>query len=266
MIYGSELESDFFSNKCIVVTGGTGFVGSAIVRKLAPLVKEVHVIAREKSKTHKIDPVLDKVRLHRILLDGRGLLMEQLPVINPDIIFHCAEPYNEKLKTIDDFIETQKTSLRCTANILEYAKETCVEKFVHACSSTVYGNNSSKSLIESGSLQPDTYRGLIKLSEYNLCQYYVKKHGVPVSFARIFRAYGPYDSNSKLIVKILKQHAAGKKIDLTSAPVVRDYIHVDDIVSCMIKICLISHPHGEAFNIASGEAYTPQEIISFLEG
>lgn len=258
-------EIDFFSNKSVLITGGTGFIGSALVRLLANSAKEVHVIARKESNLYRIASTLDFTKIHYVPLAGTLPLLEQLPDIHPDIIFHLAEPSNGKLKTTDDFIELQQESLRMTANILEYARATKVEKLIHACSSFIYGNNGLTLVNENSPYQPDTFRGMIKLSERNLCKYYSEEYEVPVVLARIFRAYGPYDSNKKLITRCLELHRNNKQIDMVTDTFVRDYIHVDDIILSMTRMCRTSLAPGEEFNIGSGQMYNARQIVQHLE-
>ncbi|MFY0591953.1 NAD-dependent epimerase/dehydratase family protein [Roseivirga sp.] len=255
----------FFSNKCVVITGGTGFVGSAIVRRLASVAKEVHLIARVSSSTERIQNVLTDVHMHRIVLDGATSLIEQVPEIAPNIIIHSAQPSSHGPKSLSDFITAQNVSSRMLTNVLEYARAMQVEKMIHLCSSMVYGSNEKDAFSETGPYNPNTYRGLVKNNERNLCRDYAKKFNLPVSLARVFRAYGPYDSAQKLIVNALERHNQKASIDLVSDHIVRDYIHVDDIVLAIAKMCEVPLTPGEEINLAGGKAYTAREIVTYLQ-
>jgi len=256
--------SSLLKDKSVLITGGTGFVGSAMVRTLAHYVKDLHVIVREKSSLSKINEVLDKVHLHKIEMEEPDSLSNKLPAsINPDIIFHFAESSHLLLKSQYGYLAAQNSSLRILTNVLEFGKQRNTNRIVHACSSTFYKEHGN-AYKEDDPKHTSSYRSMIKMAELNLCQYYVNSYQLPVVLGRIFRAYGPWDSNAKLIIKALDCAYENIPMPLVNDSNKRDYLFINDLVECFIKLGTSNLAPGEVFNVGAGMSYSAKEIVNTL--
>jgi len=238
-------------------------VGSAMVRRLAAEGVKVHVLLREGSSTGAIAEVLDRVMVHRVVLDGERTLAEQLPGVVPDYILHFAQPAPQLLKEEEGFFGAMRSAVTMMGRVLDFAEEVGANRLVHACSSTIYGDSGAAEFKEDDSLLADSRRGKIKLAEYELCQQYAQQ-GCPVVFGRIFRAYGPWDSPKKLIMRALRAHAAGEEIQLVPDLIKRDYVHVEDIAEVFLRMCTAPLSPGMAFNVGAGKEYSAREIVELI--
>lgn len=266
MILNLEAELSFCKNKTVVITGASGFIGSAMSCALAPHVKSLHLLVRETSDLARIKSIIPEVCIHKVQLNNpKNTLFEQLGKLKADYIFNFAQQNFMKLVSVENYILEQKVSLEMLQSILEYTKTCLATKLIHACSATVYGGESLSNYNEKvGPYEPSSFRGMIKLAERNLCKYYVNQYGLPIVFGRIFRAYGPRDSPHKLIDKSLDRLISQKPLEIISGNHKRDYIHIDDVVSCFLKLASSRFHSGEEFNVGTGISYTPDQIVAFI--
>ncbi|GAB5527903.1 MAG: NAD(P)-dependent oxidoreductase [Roseivirga sp.] len=264
MVQDKDDFQGYFRDKRVLITGGTGFIGSALARRIAPLAQETHLVLRDKSSVEKLSEVQKQITFHKIELSKPGSLLEELSYLKPDYIFHFAQPSPEKVKTIEGFLEAQPLALSMMANVLEFGKEQGVGKILHACSSTIYSTQQEKAISENSVLRPNCIRGLIKSAERNLCLFYASYHNLPVVLGRVFRAYGPWDSEKKLIVQALTKYYSKQPLQLVSDLPSRDYIHVDDIADYFMQLCVEPTEPGAEFNMGSGRALSASEIVSEL--
>lgn len=267
MIHGIH-DVGFWENKSVLITGGSGFLGSAFVRSLYGVVGELNVLIREQSDLYRLSSVLDKVNLRKVVLDGSEAISEQLmdARVRPDFIFHLAETYNTSKQETKDYLKAQTKSLQMLVNVLDFGRQVGTQRIVHACSSTIYGASDGKEFSEASEMKPTSTRGLIKLAERNLCKYYAEQLDTPVVLGRIFRAYGPYDSGKRLITKALDSFYQGRPVSLVSDKIKRDYIYTEDIVRCFLKMSTSSLKYGEEINIGSGNQSSARQIIEMLGG
>ncbi len=257
----------FFKNKKVIITGGTGFVGSFAVNILSKLAAETYVIVRESSDLTRISGVMKNIQICEVALEEPGSLQNFFQSNSIDFIFHFAQPPHSDLNSVFNYPSVQQSSLKMLTNVLEFARLKGDIKIISACSSSTYGNglpNNDGAFNEETEKNPKSLRGLVKLSERNLCQYYAKNFNLPVFIGRIFRAYGPDDSKNKLIDKSLINYRNNQPIRLVNESIKRDYIYVDDIVDCLLKMCVVTMNAGEEINIGSGIERTASDIIDSL--
>lgn len=256
----------FFKDKSILITGGTGFIGSNAARILCNLAKETYVVTRKESQLHRIAPFINNIEVFEVELESPGSLQSIEKFKSVDYILHFAQPSHHGLKNPINNLASQNVSLRILTNVLELARIIKGVKVIHACSSTVYGHSATEtnsSINESLGKRPKSYRGLIKLAERNLCLYYVRNYNINLLIGRIFRAYGPNDSEKKLIDKALIHYKNNLPVQIVNDSVKRDYIYVDDIVECILKMCMTDINSGEEINIGTG---LERSAISIIEG
>lgn len=247
--------------KTVLITGGTGFIGSAMVRYLQQYCDNVHAIVRSYKNIERLENC-DNVRIHQIHLEETGALSE-LADIKPNYIFHLAQPPYAEQKDIRGFLTSQSHGLGMLTNVLEFARSADVEKVIHGCSSLLY-KAGPKVFNESSTLQPITLRGISKFSERAICQYYSSLYGLPITLGRIFRAYGPWDLHTKLIVRALDCSMQNLPLPLTQKPHGRDYIYVDDVCRALTELCLTQTKLFDEFNIGTGRETNAEELIAVL--
>ncbi|MFX1283457.1 MAG: NAD-dependent epimerase/dehydratase family protein [Promethearchaeota archaeon] len=229
--------------KRILITGDEGFIGKKVVEKLSAL--EIPWIGFDITRG---EDILDFNQLEAIS--------------NIKTIIHLAgiTDRNFALKYPQ---ETQKINVLGTFNVLELARKTKA-KVIFASSSLVYGDSYSHLISEDCERKPMDPYALSKMLAEDACIYYFNNYRLTGIILRFFNIYGDSLKPGTLISDLLKQ-ILDPYVDiiiLRNNSSSRDYVHVRDIVTCIIK-CLDVEFSG-TFNVGLGRAYRPLDIAEIL--
>ncbi len=257
-------------DKTILVTGGTGFVGSHLVSEL--LKEKAHVITTYKAldpksyfytqNLHKkttIAPV-DIVEFERIY--------DLITKYEVDFIFHlAAQPlvdaaYYNPRRTMD-------SNIRGTVNILESARlYPKVKGVIFASSDKAYGKLSKEKYIETDALKGDHPYEVSKSAADLIAYSYFKTYGVPVVITRFGNIYGEGDSNySRIVPGIMKSLINNQVLSLRSnGKYIRDYLYVKDVARGYLMLAKnMESVIGQAFNFGSKETVSVLDLIKIVE-
>ena len=256
----------------VLVTGGTGMVGSHFMNSYREEGAEVYGIARN-SAASRMAAVPDPSIIRCDILE-RDRLMKIFNDIKPDIIIHMAAQAFNGDSWNSEYV-THQTNYIGTLNVLYCAKELKDQgldpKVLLACSSAEYGNITPEDcpLIEDRLLTPWTPYGVTKVGVEMLGRQYFLNFGLKVFLPRMFIHVGTGHPPATAIQNFARQVALIKKGviepeihvgNLTSA---RDFIDVRDGVAAMRMLLEKGNP-GEPVNICTGKAYKIQEILDML--
>ena len=233
--------------KTILVTGGTGFLGSHLCKRL---IKEGHrVICVDNNYTGSLDNV-------RELLDHPNFKFIEHNIIEPlavdeklDQIYNLACPASPRHYQGKAAIFTTKTCVLGVLNMLELAKKHGARIF-QSSTSEVYGEPAVHP-------QPETYRGNVnpigiracydegkRCAESLLFDYY-REEGVDIKVVRIFNTYGPYmnPEDGRVVSNVICQALRGEDITLYGdGTQTRSFCYVDDLIEGFIR--MMDSPKG----------------------
>jgi len=275
-----ENDLSFLANKRILVTGSTGLIGSYFIDVLMKnndiyeSMIEIYALSRNKNRAERRFAEYINHNCFNIIVHDMNNHFES--DIHIDYIIHAAG--NSTPKTIkNDPVGTIKSNVFGTIDLLEYAKERNVEKFLFVSSSEIYGESISKieafSEDDMGVINPietrASYSESKRLGE-NICANYSKLFGVKVNIARVSFAYGATYSelDDRVIPQFIDSSLNGDDIVLKSTgEMLRSYTYLYDVVSGLIHI-LRYGLSGNAYNISNGGSNVTireiAEIISIL--
>ena len=249
--------------KIALVTGGAGFIGSNMVKKLLELQVEVRVLDNFSSGYREN---LTKSE-HLILLEGDVLDVEMVEkaVQGVDVIFHFAASVGNK-RSIDHPLVDAQINVIGTLNILEAARKAGVKKLVVSSSAGIFGELKILPIREDHPVEPDTPYGCSKLYEEKIALSYSKLYPMDVVCLRYFNVYGPnqrYDAYGNVIPIFVFRMLKGEPLFVYGdGEQTRDFIHVDDVVQANIKAAEANL--SGVFNIASGERITINNLIELV--
>lgn len=263
----------------ILVTGGAGYIGSFMVKRLLEEKYDV-IVADNLGHGHKeaVDP--------RAILKVGNLLDDQfveetLKDQKFDAIIHFAGYISmEESMRLPELYFYNNTF--ATLKLLEKAKKYGIDKFIFSSTAGVYGNPSQIPIPESLPKHPENPYGESKLMVESILKWFQKIHGISYAALRYFNACGAsLDSNMgeahnpethiipKAIEAVLTKKTFflfGKDYQTQDGTCVRDYIHVIDLVEAHILALnkLILNPGGYIYNIGTGKGFSNQEIVDMV--
>jgi UDP-glucuronate 4-epimerase len=257
------------SGNTVLVTGGAGFVGSHIARRLIELKAKV-VIIDNLNKYY--DPSLKKKRLKHIL-HGKNFKFYKCDITNLkalervfkenhiDIICHEAAQAGVRY-SVENPLLYGRVNLMGTMNLLELGRLYGVKNFIFASSSSVYGEESKIPFHEDEKIHRlvSLYAATKKADE-TLSSAYHKIYGMSITALRYFTVYGPWARPDMALFKFTKAILNGDEVEVYNfGKMSRDFTYIDDIVDGTIRAMEKNYPF-EIINIGTGN---PRKLIDFI--
>ena len=241
--------------KKIIVTGGNGFVGRHVVRKLVQKGLHIRLVVRKNTGAYAsaIFPGVEVVETEDLFEESRSTLLSFCKGV--DTALHLAW-YTEHGKYL-----SSERNLACVSGSLRFAEsaaEAGVSRFVSVGSCAEY-DVSNEALKPSSPLMGSSLYGIAKIATYRLLKEYFRQKRVQFLWARIFYLHGEGEHPERLVSYVKGRLAQGLPVDLTTGDQVRDYISVDNAAEQICKR-LLSGDQG-ACNICSGEPISVRQLV-----
>lgn len=253
----------------VLVTGGTGMIGSHFMEAYRKAGHEVYGIARN-SASSRMSAIQDASIIRCDILE-RDALEKVINRIKPDIIIHmAAQAFNGDSWNLE--YVTHNTNVTGTLNLLWCAQKVVPEAAILlACSSAEYGDikESDCPLKEDRLLKPHTPYGVSKAGVENLGRQYALNYGMKIFLPRMFIHVGTGHPPATAIQNFARQLALIKtgrlkpEIHVGNLETYRDYIDVRDGVRAMLLLMEKGNP-AEPYNICNQKAYQIREILDML--
>lgn len=249
--------------KEIVVTGGAGFIGSNLCRKL--LKEGAKVTAFDNLSSGRIGFIKDLMENDKFNFtrgDIRNTVDLEKITKNSEVIFHLAAqtsvPFSMKNPNEDCEINVIGTS-----NVLNAARKAGA-RLVFASSAAVYGNPEKKPTPETYSTHPVSFYGLTKLVGENYCRFYQENYGLEVVVLRIFNVYGP-DCHGAIFDFLNKLRTTPDKLEiLGTGKQARDFVYISDMVNFLLKAAITPAAAGQIFNVGTGTTTSVSELAEMI--
>jgi dolichol-phosphate mannosyltransferase len=243
----------------ILVLGASGFIGANLFRTLLQFREDVFG-----TTTHfpswRLDGLPDKnIITTDLLVDSN--MDALLNRVNPRTIFNCVAYGAYSFETDAELI--YQTNFNCTAKLLNRLKSRRISCYVHAGSSSEYGDHSAgPEEIELPA--PNSDYAVSKVACANLIHYLGKKHHLPCANLRLYSAYGPLEDSSRLVPTLIRFGVQGKYPEFVNPDISRDFAYVDDVCEAFIDVAnnLKEQNYGESFNIGTGKKVTIHDVAT----
>jgi len=258
----------------ILITGGAGFIGSHLTKKLLKNNYQVIVVDNLITGCEKnIEEFKNNKNFTFIKADVIKPLTD-LPKI--DYLFHLASPaspnHQSKISYHQLALETMLVNTTGTLELLKLAKKHQA-KFLFASTSEVYGNPLVHPQNEGyfGNVNPIGPRAVYdeaKRFGETLTSYFVKKEGVDGKIARIFNTYGPNMrvDDKRMVVNFITQALKNEPITIFgNGKQTRSLCYVDDLVDGLIKLMFNKNTYGEVVNLGNPEEHTVLEYAKIIK-
>lgn len=235
----------------IIVTGGNGFLGSNVVRKLLKEKHEVFVIS---NNTNNIVDIMAHIKYSANYTD-------EIDNFKPDVVVHFGWKGGNKAQDaqhIDQFYDNMPMSLDLLTRLTSLPNK---PKFIGVGSFAEYGDYTVP-ILESFVENPRTLYGLTKLTLKKYVEMVCSQNNMEWSWIRPCYVYGPGDVETRLIPTTIARCLRDEPIQLDSCNKWIDYLYIDDF--CDYVYHLIASPSFGVYNLSSGSQYFLQDAIRLI--
>ena len=256
------------SGSTVLVTGGCGFIGSHLVRRLVERgARRVVVIDSlrygDAANLGESSSAIEVVR-HTLGTDSPVELAEKMQGV--DFLFHLAAEKHNQSK--DNPLEVFRANIDGTYTLYDVARQCGVRKIVFTSSLYAYGRMSGAPFVEDEVPHPSTVYGISKLCGEHLLGHIRREHGTPYNVIRFLFVYGPKQfagmGYKSVIVKNFERMLGGEPpVIFGDGRQTLDYVFVDDAVDATIA-ALETEQAGEVFNVGSGIGTSVGELIDAM--
>jgi dTDP-glucose 4,6-dehydratase len=264
------------NNKTILVTGGAGFIGSALVR---------HIINETQHSVVNVDKLTYSGNLESLegIEKSKNYIFKKIDICDenelqgvftknqPDIVMHLAAESHVD-RSIDGPSDFIQTNIIGTFNLLEQSKNYWQSlkgikkesfRFLHVSTDEVYGDlgGTSDFFSEDTAYDPSSPYSASKASSDHLVRAWYRTYGLPVLITNCSNNYGPCQFPEKLIPHVILNALEGKSLPIYGdGKQIRDWLYVDDHVIALMNVALNAKV-GETYNIGGNNEIQNIEVV-----
>ena len=246
------------SGVSVLVTGGSGFIGSHLARRLVKEKAKVTLLIREKTDLKNIQDIKSKVNLVKGDLTDYLKLVEIVKKVNPQKIFHLAA-YINRSRSLERIENCMKINFSGTVNLVRALENVNYDCFINTGTCEEYGNIVAP-FKEDQLVNPVSPYSLSKSASILFCDMYHKNTGRPIISIRPFTTYGPAQHSRMLVSQIILSAIKREDFNMSLGEQYREFNYVSDIVDGFIKASLCKKAIGEVINLGTGVEYTVAEV------
>ncbi|MGA2714054.1 MAG: NAD-dependent epimerase/dehydratase family protein [Bryobacteraceae bacterium] len=241
----------------ILVLGASGFIGANLLRMVLGSRDDAYGVATRLPAWRLEGLRREHVRVTDLLVDSN--LDHLLDAVKPRTIFDCVAYGAYSFETDSQLI--YRTNFTFATRVLERLRSRKIAAYIHAGSSSEYGDNAAGPL-EHDFTAPNSHYAVSKVAAANLIHFYGKKCGLPCANLRLYSVYGPMEDSSRLIPMLVRRGVERRYPDFVNPLTARDFVFVDDACEAFLDtaLALNSSLFGESFNIGSGKKTTVSEV------
>lgn len=244
----------------ISVTGGHGFIGAHLVRKLVALNHDVTILTKESSDLWRVEDLLPKMQRFNGDLRHKKEMVDFIKTSKPDVVFHLAVSNMQSGVSAgsDELIDC---NLQGTVNLLEATHQESDASFIQTGSFLEYGSKESP-MRETDVCAPRELYSVTKLASTLIAQATGNTAEKPALTFRVFTPFGPGMQKGRLVEQVITRALRGEEILLTEPTITRDFIYAPDLVELLIQgIEKASLCPGQIFNAGSGHTVTLEAVV-----
>jgi dTDP-glucose 4,6-dehydratase len=261
--------------RTLLVTGGAGFIGSALVRRIVNETPYAVVNVDKLTYAGNLESLLPvsgdpRYRFERVDICDAAALCQVFATHRPDAVLHLAAESHVD-RSIDGPAEFIQTNVVGTFTLLQealrYWKSLGTEaarafRFLHVSTDEVFGSLGTGGFFtETTAYQPNSPYSASKAASDHLARAWHHTYGLPVVTTNCSNNYGPYQFPEKLIPLMIQRALAGQPLPVYGrGDNVRDWLYVDDHASALLRVLEVGVP-GETYNIGGKNERTNLDVV-----
>lgn len=245
----------------VLVIGGTGFIGSNLIKKLIEKGFNVYAYIRPESSIgcRRLEKYIGIKYIYSSIEELKSL--NNLPKF--DICFNIAAYGVDYMQ--QNILEMIEGNIKFLVEIIDFCEKNNTRLLVNTGTCFEYGCNDETHINEEGKLNPNSLYGASKVAGLIVANTYAKIKNVNMITVRPFGIYGPDEGMHKLVPQLIETIIKNKELDMTSGEQVRDYLYVDDLAEAYIELSLSKNIRFyQVYNVCSSQEITIRQLAHKL--
>ncbi len=243
----------------VLITGGTGFIGSQLSAHCIREGERVRVLAQKNTPAERANAQQLEAQgvevVEGSVTDAEAL---QRACSGVDVVYHLAAAQHEANVADAHFYDV---NVQGTRNALAAALANGVKRFVHGSTIGVYGPGRDGPVSDDTPLEPDNIYGVTKLEGEKVVREYVDK--LPIAVARISETYGPGD---RRLLKLFRGIRKKRFFFVGRGENLHHLVYIDDLIDGLRRAAVCSKAPGSTFVLAGPKAITTNEMVEGIAG
>jgi nucleoside-diphosphate-sugar epimerase len=244
--------------KKIFITGGSGFLGSAVIANL--INREYEILAAKRIDTNLYRCLKFQNKIQWVDVDDNSFIQEVV-AFNPEIILHSAWTGVSSIERQDWNLQMKNFEL--LNKILEIGKQIKLKKILVLGSQAEYGNINQKVDEFYTNNANDAYSAC-KLASQLIIKTFCDQYNINWYWLRVFSVFGPGEAENWFIPLIIIKQLNNEDMDLTACEQRYDYLYIDDFAAMVTKVVASDYAPSGIYNICSGQSTSLKTIVEII--
>jgi UDP-glucose 4-epimerase len=255
---------EWIRNQSFCITGGSGALGSSLLKKLIDSGAQNIVILDQR------DPLTDYKEINNLCVDFiKGSILNKYHVSKAvkrcSVLFHLAALIHAGNSALSP-LSYMKVNCLGTFNVLEACREQGVPQVIYTSTGHVYGRPCEMPVNEDHSTIPLSLYAASKLAGESLMHAYAASFGISTIIARLANLYSELSVSDTVIGCALDQVSSGQGIELRNLSAVRDFLHIEEAAEALIRLAMVPRSKYESLvvNVSPGYGVSVGELCEVL--
>ncbi|MBT7545408.1 MAG: NAD-dependent epimerase/dehydratase family protein [Kordiimonadaceae bacterium] len=242
-----------------LVTGGTGFIGVNLIKRLILSGWIVHLIVRQKSDLNVLKGSIKNITVHKT--DGHtSSIVKIIAKSKPIIVFHLASLFLSGHMP-RDIVPLINSNVKFSTQLLEAMNESGIKNIVNTGTSWQHFENNAGS--------PVNLYAATKQAFESILQYYIEANFFKVITLKLFDTYGPDDPRPKLFHLLEKISKTQEPLAMSPGEQLIDIVHVDDVINAFMiaaeRLLTLQVTNHDRYAVSSGDPISLKKLVSIYE-